>query len=147
MGGCHAHLDEKATLLEKWVWLLPGHGYFHFQFRFQLPFWGNNFVLEGATPLLLKKIHFQSNGRGHFLKCSHSLRSSLILVTTYQGFPMRYYLHMFSTLKDEKILKIVRNLGLKTCLCRSICPPVYFSNKFLKVFCFKQNITKKIMPT
>ena len=59
------------------------------------------------------------------LKCSHSLRSSLILVTTYQGFHMRYHLHMYSTLKDEKILKIVRNLGLKTCLCRSICPPVY----------------------
>ena len=38
---------------------------------------------------------------------------------------MRYHLHMYSTLKDEKILKIVRNLGLKTCLCRSICPPVY----------------------
>ena len=37
MGGCHAHLNEKATLLEKWVWLLPGHGYFHFQFRIQLP--------------------------------------------------------------------------------------------------------------
>ena len=60
------------------------------------------------------------------LKCSHSLRPSLILVTTYQDFHMRYHLH--STLKDEKILKIVRHLGLKTCLCRSICPPMYLDS-------------------
>ena len=59
------------------------------------------------------------------LKCRHSLRSSLILITTYQGFHMSFHLHMYSTLKDEKILKIIRNLGLKSCLCRSICPPVY----------------------
>ena len=72
------------------------------------------------------------------LKCSHSLRSSLILVTTYQGFHMRYHLHMYSTLIDEKIVKIVRNLGLKTCLCRSICPPVYVVIDISTVFVEKE---------
>ena len=37
LGGCHAHLNEKATLSEKWIWLLPGHSYSHFHFRFHLP--------------------------------------------------------------------------------------------------------------